>query len=98
MKLKDSGTITYSADPPMLTVSLLKDGAMSVLKALADLGIIGLKKEVVRCGVPVPIGEENDPFYSETNLRELVRRAKEIDKGKAKFVVKTMDELLAMEK
>jgi len=32
------------------------------------------------------------------NLRELVRRAKEIDEGKATFVVKTMDELIAMEK
>ena len=38
------------------------------------------------------------PSCMSHNLRELVRRAKEIDEGKATFVVKTMDELIAMEK
>jgi len=97
MELKDSATIAYSADPQVLVVSVLKNGAMNILQGLADLNIISIKKQVVRCGVPVPIGEEDDPFYSEANLRELARRTKEIDEGKAKFVVKTMDELLAME-
>ena len=97
MKLKDSATVAYSANPQVLTISILKDGAMSILQGLADLNIISIKKQIVRCGVPVPIGEEDDPFYSEANLRELVKGAKEFDEGKAKFVVKTMDELLAME-
>jgi len=92
MQAKDFAAIAYSAEPQVLIVSVLKNGAMSILQALADLGIISIKKEIVRCGVPVPAGEENDPFYSETNLKELVRRSKEMKKGK--FVVKTMDELL----
>jgi hypothetical protein len=57
----------------------------------------GVERQISRCGVLTPEGEENDPFYSEANLRELVRRTKEMDEGKAEFVVKTMDELLAME-
>jgi hypothetical protein len=67
------------------------------LQGLADLNIISIKKQVIRCGVPVPIGEEEDPFYSEANLKELAKRVKKIDEGKATFVTKTMDELLAME-
>jgi hypothetical protein len=97
MELKDSATLAYSANPQVLVVSVLKDGAMSILQGLEDLNIISIKKQIIRCGVPVPIGEEDDPFYSEANLRELARRTKEIDEGKATFVVKTMDELLAME-
>jgi hypothetical protein len=97
MELKDSATIAYPADPQVLTVSILKNGAMSILQGLADLNIISIKKQVVRCGVPVPVGEEDEPFYSEANLGELVRRAKEIDEGEANFVMKTMDELIAME-
>jgi hypothetical protein len=45
----------------VLTVSILKDGAMNILQGLADLNIISIKKQVIRCGVPVPIGEE-DPL------------------------------------
>jgi hypothetical protein len=44
MQAKDSATIAYSAQPQVLAVSLLKSGAMSVLQALADLGIISIKK------------------------------------------------------
>ncbi len=95
MQAKDSATIAYSAEPQVLTVSVLKNGAMSILQALADLGIIGIKKEIIRCGVPVPAGEESDPFYSEANLMELIKSSEEIEEGK--FVVKTMNELLAME-
>jgi len=95
MQVKDSATIAYSAEPQVLTVNVLKNGAMNILQALADLGIISIKKEIVRCGVPVPVDEKNDPFYSEVNLRELIKRAEEMDGGK--FVVKAMDELLAME-
>ena len=38
-----------------------------------------------------------DPFYNEINQAELNRRINEIESGTAKFVVKTMDELEAME-
>jgi len=95
MELKDSATIAYSAGPSVFTITVLKEGAINILKGLADLGVISMKKEIVRCGVPVPAGEENDPFYSEANLRELVKGAKEMDEGK--FIVKTMDELFVME-
>jgi len=38
-----------------------------------------------------------DPFYSKSNMDELRRRAAQIERGEAKFVVKTMEELEAME-
>jgi len=44
MQAKDSATIAYSIEPQVLTVSVLKNGAMSILQALADLGIISIKK------------------------------------------------------
>ncbi|MDR3109325.1 MAG: hypothetical protein LBU65_06525 [Planctomycetaceae bacterium] len=47
--------------------------------------------------VVIPTGEENDPFYSESNLRWLQESIKEADEGK--FAVKiTLDELLEMSK
>jgi len=54
---------------------VLKSGAMSILQALADLGIISIRKEIIRCGVPVPVGEEsrwsrriNDLYYGNNFL------------------------------
>jgi len=44
MQAKDSATIAYSVDPQVLTVSVLKNGAMSILQGLADLGVISIKK------------------------------------------------------
>jgi len=44
MQAKDSATIAYSAEPQVLTVSVLKNGAMSILQALADLRLISIKK------------------------------------------------------
>ena len=38
-----------------------------------------------------------DPFYSEQNQAELNRRFEEVESGKAKFIVKTMEELEAVE-
>jgi hypothetical protein len=43
MQLKDSSAIAYSAEPQVLTVSVLKNGAMGILQGLADLGIISIK-------------------------------------------------------
>ena len=41
--------------------------------------------------------EIHDPFYSKQNQAELSRRIAEIEAGTATFVVKTMEELEAME-
>jgi hypothetical protein len=46
--------------------------------------------------VVIPSGEENDPFYSETNLRRLRKSIRELERGEV--VVKTLDELLEMSK
>ena len=40
--------------------------------------------------------EISDPFYSEKNQEELRRRIAEIESGKAKLIVKSMEELEAM--
>ncbi|MDR2580630.1 MAG: hypothetical protein LBC85_06530 [Fibromonadaceae bacterium] len=45
MQLKDSATVAYSAEPEVLTISVLKDGVMSILQGLADLRLINIKKQ-----------------------------------------------------
>jgi hypothetical protein len=45
MQAKDSATIAYSAEPQVLTVNVLKNGAMNILQALADLRLITIKKQ-----------------------------------------------------
>jgi hypothetical protein len=45
MLAKDSATIAYSAEPQVLTVSVLKDGAIKILQELANLNIISMKKQ-----------------------------------------------------
>jgi DNA-damage-inducible protein J len=57
---------------------------------------ISAPKPVVRAGYTVPPGEEDDPFYSESNLRHLRKSIKEMEDGKV--VEKTMKELTEMEK
>jgi DNA-damage-inducible protein J len=51
--------------------------------------------ELIREGTIIPKGEENDPFYSVTNLRALQKSIRQIEEGNV--VVKTTEELLAME-
>jgi len=51
MQAKDSATIVYSAEPQVLTVSILKNGAMSILQELAKLKFISLSKPVVKKNV-----------------------------------------------
>ncbi|WP_026043440.1 type II toxin-antitoxin system RelB/DinJ family antitoxin [Treponema primitia] len=46
--------------------------------------------------IPFEISAESDPFYSESNMKVLLQSIKEADEGK--FIVKTMEELEAMEK
>jgi len=43
MDLKDSSTIVYSVKPQMLTISILKDGVMDILKGLANMKLIKLE-------------------------------------------------------
>jgi DNA-damage-inducible protein J len=45
--------------------------------------------------IPFEVSAENDPFYSESNMRVLRQSIQEANEGK--FVVKTWDELKAME-
>jgi DNA-damage-inducible protein J len=53
-------------------------------------------KKVVR-EQRIPFEVTVDKFYSESNMRELDRRIEEMENGTAKVVVKTMEELEAME-
>ncbi|GBU24462.1 hypothetical protein R83H12_01092 [Fibrobacteria bacterium R8-3-H12] len=43
MQVKDSATIAYSVEPQMLTVSILKDEVMDILKSLAKMKLIKLE-------------------------------------------------------
>ena len=52
-------------------------------------------KAVVRQG-KIPFEIAADPFWREENQAEIRRRIMEIESGKAKMIVKTMEELEAM--
>jgi hypothetical protein len=54
-----------------------------------------VKQPKMVLGVEVPEGEEDDPFYSESNIRHLLESEKQFAGGKV--VVKTWEELKAME-
>ncbi|MEG1942852.1 MAG: type II toxin-antitoxin system antitoxin, RelB/DinJ family, partial [Angelakisella sp.] len=47
--------------------------------------------------IPFEISAAADPFYSESNMNYLKKVVSDIETGKAKFVVKSMEELEAME-
>jgi hypothetical protein len=42
MELKDSGTISYAAMPIALDVNILQNGAMNILRELANLKLISI--------------------------------------------------------
>ena len=46
MQAKDSAKIAYSVEPQVLTVSVLKNGAMNILQELEKLKFISLSKPV----------------------------------------------------
>jgi len=46
MKLKDSATIAYSAEPQMLTISILKNEVIDILKCLANMRLIKLETDL----------------------------------------------------
>jgi len=47
MQARDSVTIAYSAEPEVLTISILKSSAKNVLQALVDLGAVNIRKAKV---------------------------------------------------
>jgi len=51
MQAKDSAAIVYSTEPQVLTVSVLKNGAMSILQELAKLKFISLSKPAIKKNV-----------------------------------------------
>jgi hypothetical protein len=69
MKLKDSATIAYSAEPEVLTISVLKREVMGILQGLADLGGISIK----RTGVTKPeVSLDGDSFESDQKYFEQI--------------------------
>jgi len=54
-----------------------------------------IKKVIRENGIPFDL--KADPFYSEHNITELMRRAQEFDSGNATFITKSMEDLEAME-
>jgi DNA-damage-inducible protein J len=81
----------------------MDDGLKKQAEALfGDLGMnmstafnIFVRQSVRQRKIPFEISAENDPFYSESNMRALRQSIQEANEGK--FVVKTWDELKAME-
>jgi DNA-damage-inducible protein J len=57
---------------------------------------IFVRQAVRQRKIPFEVSLESDPFYSESNMRILKKSIEEANQGK--FIVKTMDELRAMEK
>ncbi|MEG1761958.1 MAG: type II toxin-antitoxin system RelB/DinJ family antitoxin [Hydrogenoanaerobacterium sp.] len=47
--------------------------------------------------IPFEISAAADPFYSESNMNHLKKVVSDIETGRAKFVVKSMEELETME-
>jgi len=58
--------------------------------------IIFIRQTVRQGGIPFEITTKPDLFYSDSNMRALQKSIQQAKEGK--FVVKTMDELLTMEK
>jgi len=46
VKLRDSATIVYSAKPQMLTISILKNDVIDILKCLANMKLIKLETDL----------------------------------------------------
>ena len=89
------------ADTINVTIRLDRDIKEQAEKMFNDFGMnlstafnIFARQSLRQGKIPFEI---YDPFYSEKNQAELNRRIDEIESGKAKFVVKTIEELEAME-
>ena len=89
------------ADTINVTIRLDRDIKEQAEKMFNDFGMnlstafnIFARQSLRQGKIPFEI---YDPFYSEKNQAELNRRINEIEAGTATFVVKTMEELEAME-
>ncbi len=78
----------------------LKEKADSLFE---ELGInmttavnIFVRQTVRQGGIPFEVTTRTDPFYSESNIESLRKSIKEANNSK--YVSKTMEELIAMEK
>jgi len=67
MELKDSASIAYSAEPQVLTISILKDGVMDILKSLANMKLIRLEtsrerefKKIARSNISMLLNKGNE--------------------------------------
>jgi hypothetical protein len=93
-------TATYHLKPSEFTddfVRILKDTiANKVVRIeVRDTGeYYNDEGLLVREGVTVPAGEEDDPFYSAANIRRLNESIRQFERGEV--VMKTMEELEAM--
>ena len=43
------------------------------------------------------VKSQADPFYSASNMMELTRRSKDFDSGSAELIIKSIEDLKAME-
>jgi DNA-damage-inducible protein J len=57
---------------------------------------IFIRQAIIQRKIPFEIAAPADPFYNEENMRWLKESIKQADEGK--FVVKSTEELLSMEK
>lgn len=77
----------------------LKKSAEEISKALGiSLSVainMFLHQFVLHNGFPFEVTPERDPFYSESNIKVLRESIQQANEGK--FVIKTMEELEAME-
>jgi len=46
MQVKDSATIAYSVEPQLLTISILKNEVIDILKCLANMKLIKLETDL----------------------------------------------------
>jgi hypothetical protein len=56
MQLKDSAAIAYSAEPQVLTISILKNEVINILKSLANMKLIKLETDVSSLGKKTKTG------------------------------------------
>ena len=89
------------ADTINVTIRLDRDIKEQAEKMFNDFGMnlstafnIFARQSLRQGKIPFEI---YDPFYSEKNQAELNRRIDEIEAGNATFVIKTIEELEAME-
>ena len=62
---------------------------------LTTFFMIYAKKALRERRIPFEVAAPIDPFYSESNLAQIAKAAKQVESGRV--VVRTMDELEAME-